>query len=66
MVIVEKIESGSVPLDPNAISELIARQTMGAEYQSLNAATMILVLCWIIGIVDCYRLRWTKAKENLQ
>jgi len=45
-----------VPLGAAAIAELVSRQSTGPEMQLLNIATAVLVVCWLVGIVDSYRL----------
>ena len=52
--IVEKIQSGAVSSDIDSISVLVTQQ-LGASEQATNMATMVLLGCWIIGIVDSYR-----------
>lgn len=51
----EKIQSGDVPLDVGAITDLVSQQSGGADAKMLNIATTALVICWLIGIVDSYR-----------
>lgn len=51
----EKIQSGAVPLDAEAITKLVSQQPAGADAQMMNIATIALVICWVIGIVDSYR-----------
>ena len=55
MLIVAKIESGEVQLDVVAIAELVSKQSIGTETQFNIPATVFLV-CWIIGVVDSYRV----------
>jgi len=50
-----KIQSGDVPLDIGAITELVSQQSSGADARMLNVATTALGICWLIGIVDSYR-----------
>ena len=54
--VAEKIqsESGGVAPDMAAIMDLVSQQSSGSE-QSVNIATVALVVCWVIGIVDSYR-----------
>lgn len=52
----EKIQSGEVPLDVATISELVSRQTTGTEAQLPNIAAAVLLVSWVIGIVDSYRV----------
>lgn len=54
--IAETIQSGEVQLDAAAIAELVSKQPMGTETQTLDIATAVLILCWLIGIVDSYRV----------
>lgn len=51
----EKIQSGDVQLDVEAIAELVFQQSSGTDAQILNIATIILVIFWLIGIFDSYR-----------
>ena len=63
--IVEKIENGEIPPDVATITELISKQSMGADAQSLDTATLIIGVCWLIGIIDSYRIAYLKDKVNL-
>jgi TM2 domain-containing membrane protein YozV len=54
--IVEKIQSGEVQPDVTAITQLVTKQSTGAESQLLNIATATIIICWIIGIIDSYRI----------
>jgi len=54
--ITEKLQSGDVPLDVAAITELVSQQSAGTEAQLLNIATSALIICWIIGVIDSYRV----------
>ena len=54
--IADKIRSGEVQPDITIITELVSRQPTGAEAQSLNIATTVLIISWIIGMLDSYRV----------
>ena len=54
--IAEKIQSGEVQLDVAAITELISKQPTGTDAQLLNIAWTVLIISWLIGIVDSYRV----------
>ena len=54
--IVEKIQTGDVPLDAQALSELLSKSSSGSEALLLNLVSLAVLLCWIIGIVDSYRI----------
>jgi hypothetical protein len=52
----EEIQSGDMQLDVEAITELVSKQSTGAEAQLLNFATYAFIICWIIAIIDAYRV----------
>ena len=52
--VVGKIQSSGGYLDIGAITDLVSQQLSGAE-QSTNAAMIVLLAFWVIGIVDSYR-----------
>jgi len=52
--VMEKIQSGDVPLNVESISELVSKQSQGNE-ESTNIATMAMIALWVIGIADSYR-----------
>ena len=46
-----------------AITDLVSQQPSGAE-QPMNIATVALVVCWVIGILDSY---WQgRAQEKIE
>lgn len=62
--IVEKIQSGDVQLDVTAITELVSKQSTGTEAQLLNIVTVVIFICWLIGIIDSYRVGWVQDKNE--
>mgnify|MGYP001824593268 CR=1 FL=1 len=54
--IAEKIQSGEVQLDTTTITELVSKQTAGTESQLINIATSAIIICWVVGIIDSYRV----------
>jgi hypothetical protein len=54
--IVEKIQNGDVPLDAQALSDLVSKSSQGPESLLVNLASLAILLCWIIGVVDSYRI----------
>ncbi|MFT5116731.1 MAG: hypothetical protein ACI9NY_000254 [Kiritimatiellia bacterium] len=56
MDITESIQRGETPIDITAIRELITSQTSAAAAQQLEIATTVLIITWIIGVVDSYRI----------
>lgn len=60
----DKILSGETQLDIQAITEQVAQQSGGADAQLLNVATIALCLCWLIGIIDAYRIGRIHDKKD--
>jgi hypothetical protein len=54
--IAEKIQSGDIPLDIAMISELVSEPPTGSEANLLNIASAVLIITWLIGIIDAYRI----------
>ena len=59
-----KIQSGEIPLDVIRITEEISKQRASGGTQIANIATYVLVICWLVGIVDSYRLGRLQAEAD--
>ncbi|MCK5640051.1 MAG: hypothetical protein KAJ19_04615 [Gammaproteobacteria bacterium] len=59
-----KIQSGEVSPDIATITALVEKQSTGAEAQLLNIATVAFVVCWLVGIIDSYRVGCTRDKSD--
>ena len=55
LTIVDRINSGEIPVETGTIAELISNSTSGAEGSILNIAALVVGACWLIGIIDSYR-----------
>ena len=64
MTVVDQINSGQVPIDTASIAELVARSGAGADSGSGDIAIMVLGACWLIGIIDAYRLGAEKKQGS--
>lgn len=62
--IVAQIQNGDVPLDATAISELASVPATGTESMLQNIATAAIMISWIIGIINSYRIGAMRDKEN--
>jgi len=56
LAIVDRINSGDIPVDTVAISEMVANSASGAGDLAENTALIVLAACWLFGIVDSYRI----------
>ena len=64
-----KIQSGEIPLDMTRIVEEISNPAVGGGTQLTDIATYALVICWLVGIADAYRIgrlrdRGDPARDN--
>ena len=50
--------------DVEAITELVSELSTGTEAQLLNIAAATLMVCWLIGIIDSYRLGRARDKKD--
>ncbi len=60
-----RIESGEVPFDATKISELVSQQLTGGDDKVINIPTLLLAICWFVGIVDSYRVGRAQDKKPL-
>ena len=56
LAIVDRINSGDIPPDTAAIAEMVASSSSSSDGLLENAALIVLLACWLIGIVDSYRV----------
>ena len=56
LTIVDKINNGEIPVEAGAITELVSKPTGGANGSILKIAALVVGACWLIGIIDSYRL----------
>jgi TM2 domain-containing membrane protein YozV len=54
--ILEKIQNGDIQPDFETINQLLTDQLRGNESQTLNIYLFLIIICWIIGVIDSYRL----------
>lgn len=51
-----KIQSGEIPLDVTRITDEVLKQTSTGDTQLADFATYLLLICWLVGIIDSYRV----------
>ena len=64
MQIAAQIQNGNVPLDAAAITELAAAQPAGTDATLQSIATAAIMICWVIGMVDSYRIGAARDNAN--
>ncbi len=56
LTVVDRINSGEIPLDTGAINAAIADSSSGGDSLLVNISVMVFIACWLIGIIDSYRV----------
>ncbi|MDH3635017.1 MAG: hypothetical protein OES20_09955 [Gammaproteobacteria bacterium] len=52
----DKILAGEIPLDLTRITAEVSNQVAAGGTQMADIATYVLLICWLLGIADSYRL----------
>jgi len=60
----EQISLGNVPLDPDAIANLINNPASREAQFKMQVAIWIMIVCWIGSVVDGFRLGLKADKEE--
>ena len=66
LAIVDRINAGELSVETGTITELVSKSTSGAESTLLNIATLVVGVCWLIGIIDSYRLGAAEDQKNVK
>ena len=59
-----KIQSGEIPMDVVKISEMVSQQLVESADQRINIPSLLLVICWVVGIVDSFRIGWSRGNSD--
>ena len=51
-----QIQTGEIPLDPVMLNELVTQQLAETNDQLIYVSSYLLIICWVIGIIDSYRI----------
>jgi hypothetical protein len=57
-----KIQAGDIPLDVAKITQALLEQSSSGTAQQANISSLLLVICWLIGIIDSYRVGRSKKR----
>ena len=63
-IILEKIDLESGPVDINTISNAGNQASNTSDNFIFNFVTALITICWILGVVDAYRIGKKKDKEE--
>ena len=64
LAIVEKIQSEGGAIDMNTISKAATQASTTSESFIFNLVLLLIIVCWIIGVVDAYRIGRKKDIEE--
>ncbi|MDP1683379.1 MAG: hypothetical protein Q8L39_16605 [Burkholderiales bacterium] len=56
MAVLEKIEADGGMVDPSRVLALVSQASTSVGTPTLTIATMVIIACWVVGVVDAYRL----------
>ena len=62
LAVIDGMASGEIPVDTVAISELVSNSISSTDNLIANISMIVLIACWLIGIIDSYRLGKTHEK----
>ena len=57
-----RIEAGEIPLEVSRITEAISEQSASSGTLQANISTFLLIICWLVGIIDSYRVGQVPTK----
>ena len=53
---IDSINVGDIPLESGAITELVSKSISSADNLIVDISLIVVGACWVIGIIDSYRL----------
>jgi hypothetical protein len=65
LLVVDRIASGDVAMEAGAIAQAVSNSTSATDNLMENAALVLLVACWLAGIMDSYRLGALQEKSDI-
>ncbi len=61
--LVEQIQRGEVQPDIATITEMVLQQTSATEAQFIDTVTTALIVCWIVGVIDAWRVARSRQRK---
>jgi hypothetical protein len=65
LLIADQIVSGDISMEAEAIAQAVSNSTTAADSLIENTAVIVLVACWMAGIMDSYRLGAVQEKSEI-
>ena len=59
-----KIQSGEIPYDVAIITKSVTEKLSGGDDQLISLSTLGIMICWIVGIADSYRVGRIQDKNG--
>lgn len=63
-LVVDQVLSGDVALEAEAISQAVSNSTTTADSLIDNISLVVLFACWLVGILDSYRLGAAQERQD--
>ena len=64
LAVIDSMASGEIPVDTGAMTELVSNSVSSADSSMVNYSLLVILVCWLIGMVDSYRLGNIQDKQN--
>lgn len=63
-IILDQVASEGGAVDVGRLSDLVTQTSNGSGSLVVTAASLVLVGCWVIGVVDAYRIARNQQNRN--
>lgn len=64
LTVLEKISSEGGITDMNTISSAVTQVTLSSDSRIINSLLLFIIICWIFGVIDAYRIGKKKDLEE--
>lgn len=64
LTIVDRVISGDIAADSGAIADAVSAANTGTDSLIESASMIVLLVCWLLGIIDSYRLGVVQEKQE--
>jgi hypothetical protein len=65
LLVVDRVVSGDVAMEAGAIAQAVSNPTYATDNLMENVAFVLLAACWLVAIIDSYRLGALKAESDM-